>query len=161
MNKFGILLCFLLAFNYSTAALPQIDIDQMYDWFVIVIKGMASSTEYKCANTLIQNKETIVKEIKAAIEEIKNGASVKTALMTHGLKLMGVPGLITNCKVMEIVGNIDKYFKAAYIQQIGYNLVQHSTEIESLIQEIIKSDVEGKLLAVGKMIRTVTGFEVL
>ena len=162
MNKFGILLCFLLAFNYSTAALPEMDVGQIYDYFVVVIKGMASTTEYKCANTLIENKDKIVAEIKAAIEEIKNGANIKSTLISHGIKLMTVPNLLTNCKIMEIVSNIDKYFKAAYIQQVGYNLVQHSTEIESLIQEIIKSDgIEGKLLAVGKMIRIITGFEVL
>ena len=123
---------------------------------------MASTTEYKCANTLIQNKDKIVAEIKAAIEEIKNGANIRSTLISHGIKLMTVPNLLTNCKIMEIVSNIDKYFKAAYIQKVGYNLVQHSTEIESLIQEIIKSDgIEGKLLAVGKIISIVTGFEVL
>ena len=160
MNKFGLLLCFLLAFNYSQAALPEIDIGQIYDYIVVVIKGMTDSSDYKCVNTLTKNKETIVNEIKAAIQEIKNGADIKSTLISHGMKLMTVDGLMTNCKLMDLVMNYSKYLKASYFQQVGYNLVQHSTEIEALIQEIIKSNIEGKLLAVGKIIRIVTGLTV-
>ena len=158
MNKFGILLCFLLTINFSQSTLPEIDMGVVYDIIVALMKGMSETSEAKCANTYASLKDMIVPSLQAIWEDMRKGIDFQTAAMAHPPKDMArLEEIEINChafeKIQEFAG-----FTARGIQQIGYNIIQNSVEIEGLITELIKTpDFEGKIIVFGKILRTATG----
>ena len=65
MNKFGLFLCVLLTINYAQSSVVDgLDINDIYDKFVVISKGMADSTAYKCSANLLKNKQKIISTIE-------------------------------------------------------------------------------------------------
>ncbi len=62
------------------------------------------------------------------------------------------------CHAYETIKEFAGFDKAKGIQQIGYNIIQNSVEIEGLIKELIKTPgFEGKIIVFGKILRAATG----
>ena len=158
MNKFGILLCFL-AISFSQSALPEIDSGVAFDIYVTFMKGMSETSEAKCANTFIKHKDKLAPFLQEVWEDIKKGQTPNEAIMNHASELADISGDIeTNCHAIEKIKDFAGFTKAKGIQQIGYNIIQNSVEIESLIQELLKaSGFEGKIFVVGKIFKVATG----
>ena len=71
MNKLGLFFCFLLANSYTQSAeIDGIDVNELYDKFVIIAKGMTDNTEYKCSNILIKNKNTILLKVEEVVRNL-------------------------------------------------------------------------------------------
>ena len=160
MNKFGILLCFL-AISFSQSAIPELDWDVIYDMQVLIMKGMSETTEYKCANTFASYKSKIVPILKEIWEDVRNGKDFKTAAMEHAHEFTGLDEIQKNCQAMEKIQDFAGFGKAKGIQQIGYNIIQNSVQLENLIQELLKANgFDNKLIVVGKIFRTATGLSI-
>ena len=160
MNKFGILLCFL-AISLSQSILPELDWDLIYDIQVLIMKGMSESTEYKCANTFANYKSKIVPILKEIWEDVRNGKDFKSAAMAHASEFTGLDEIEKNCHAMEKIQDFAGFGKAKGIQQIGFNIIQNSVELENLVKELIKADGRAnKIIVLGKIFRTATGLSI-
>ena len=157
MNKFGILLCFL-AISFSQSAIPELDWGVIFDITVTLVKGMSENEDFKCAKTYESHRDKIVPVLQAIWEDVRNGKDYKSAAMAHASELAGLTDIQENCHVMEKIQDFAGFGKAKGIQQIGYNIIQHSVELEGLLQELWKADgFEGKIFVFGKILRVATG----
>ena len=157
MNKLGILLCFL-AISLSQSAIPELDWDVIYDIQVLIIRGMSETSECKCANTAERYKSKMVPLLQEIWEEVRNGKEFRTAVMEHASEFSEMKDFATNCQAFEKIKDFEGFGKAKGIQQIGYNIIQNSAELENLIHELIKADgFDKKLIVCGKIFSTATG----
>ena len=153
-----ILLCFLIAFTYQ----QDIDIDKIYDKIVIVFKGMASSDEYKCANTLAKSKGAMVEIINNIIKDLKDGKKITDVLMSYIGKIMAIDGFMENCKVIQLGTKIMSLANEKGLKDLGYNIIEHAADIVNYFKQIVQaSTLDDKLLIIGKLISVVIDFQVL
>ena len=158
MNKLGLLLCFLLTFSYSKSEdIDGIDASMVYDQLISVTKGMAQTTEYKCSNTLKNNRDKIFPKFESIIKSLKNENDFLNELFTSAIQLFTVMDP-KDCNLYDIIAKFPNLLKAKGIEDMGKNMIDHASEIEGLINEFKKAtDKEGKLIATGKIIRVITG----
>ena len=158
MNKLGLLLCFLLAFSYSKSEdIDGIDPSMVYDQLISVTKGMAQTNEYKCSNTLKNNRDKIFPKFESIIKSLKNENDFMSELFKSGLSLLTVIEP-KDCNLYDIIAKFPNLLKAEGIKDMGKNMMNHAGEIEGLINEFKKAtDKEGKLIATGKIIKVITG----
>ena len=74
MKKNILLICFLISFHLSI----QITDDELYDYAVIIVRGMANLEKRenaKCANQLVENKAKVLPAVKNIIKLVNEGAS--------------------------------------------------------------------------------------
>ena len=159
MNKLGLFVCFLLAISYAqTEVIDGIDVNELYDKFTIIAKGMAETTEYKCSNTLITHKGTILPVIEDIMKSLKNEQELAGKIVTAGLKLFMIEGLADNCNLGKALEIIPKLLKADGIRSMGQNMIDNAADLENLFKEFTQaSDIEGKNIAIGKIVRKITG----
>ena len=163
MNKLGLFFCFLLAISYvQTQVVDGLDIDVLYDKFVGIAKGMAETTEYKCSNTLQTHKTTIRPVVEDIMKSLGNQQELMGKIVSAGLKLLMIEGLADNCNLGKVLEIIPKITKAEGIRNMGQNMVDYATDIEALFKEFSEAaDAEGKNIAIGKIIRKITGLTFL
>ena len=157
MNKLGILLCFL-AISFSQSAIPEIDMGVVFDIITALIKGMSETSEAKCANTLISHRDRFVPVLQAIWEDVRHGKDFPTASYEHSHELSDLDDVDRNCHAYETINDFAGFTKAKGIQQIGYNIIQNSVEIERLLQELWNApSFEDKIIVFGKILRAATG----
>ena len=74
MKKNILLICFLISFHLSI----QITDDELYDYAVIIFRGMAypeKRENAQCANQLVKRKATVLPRVKNIIKLVNEGAS--------------------------------------------------------------------------------------
>ena len=159
MNKLGLFLCFLLAISYTQSeVIDGLDINELYDKFTIIAKGMAETTEYKCANSLINNKAKILPEVENIMKSLNNEQELMSKLIGAGLKLFMIDGFATDCNLQSIMEIAPKITKAEGIRNMGNNMINNADELETIFKEFTNaSDLDGKLIVIGKIIRKITG----
>ena len=162
MNKFGLLL-FLLAITFTQQIdYSDIDIDAIYDKLIIVAKGFSTTGDYQCSAVLNSKKAEILTIVNNMINEIKNGAKFSSIALKYGLKLMGVDGMSTKCKALDLVTKVLALLDKDGIKETGYRIVNNTGSIYNAIQELKDAaDLDGKLVAAGKIIRYIFGIETL
>ena len=157
MNKFGILLCFL-AISFSQSAIPELDWGVIFDITVALVKGMSENDECKCANAYNSHRDKIVPVLQAVWEDVRNGKDYKTAAMEHAHELGNIDDVNEYCQPYDKIQDFAGFGKAKGIQQIGYNIIQNSVEIEGLLKELWNAKgFEGKIIVFGKILKTATG----
>ena len=159
MNKLGLFFCLLLTISSThSEEIKDFNITKFQDEFIIISKGMAETTEYKCSNTLINHKKTIFPVVKAVIENFNNKEELEKILAAAAFPLMMIPNFIKDCSLDKIINIIPKLRKAEGIKMIGQNMIDNANEIESLYNEFTEAqDLDGQLMAKGKVIRKITG----
>ena len=162
MNKFGLIL-FLLAITFTQQIdYSDIDVNAIYDKFVIVAKGLSTTNDYQCSAVLNSKKAEILVIINNMITELKNGAKFSSVALKYGLKLLGVDGMSTKCKAWELVTKVLALLEKDGIKETGYRIVNNTASIYAAIQEFKDAaDLDGKLVAAGKAIRFILGIETL
>ena len=96
------------------------------------------------------------------ITELKNGAKFSSVALKYGLKLLGVDGMSTKCKAWELVTKVLALLEKDGIKETGYRIVNNTASIYNAIQELKDApDLDGKLVAAGKIIRYIFGIETL
>lgn len=135
MNKFLVVL--LLAFGaVSSFRIREIPVDQIYDAVVALFKGMAETSEYKCAAVLTNNKAQILEIVYAAIDEVKAGTAIETAVQNAALKLMGIDGLVSECNVLAMPAIISKLTTEEGLVEVFQTLIDNIHEVFTYGQKI-------------------------
>ena len=159
MNKFGLFLCFILAIGYAQSSIIDgIDMNDFYEKFIQISKGMSDSNSYKCASTLARHKTKVLEMVEKVVKDVKGGKSLTDALISNAIGLVFLDGFSTDCNVSSIISIAPELLKVKGIQTVGSNLVKNASDIENYIDEFMKAEnLDGKLLAIGKIIRAATG----
>ena len=159
MSKFGLVLL-LLAISFTQQI--ELDISDLYDKFTILVKGLASSENYECSAVLVNKKTEVLKIINDLIAELKNGKKIKEIGLSYALKLLGVDGLGDKCKALDIGIKVMNLMGEQGIKDIGYKFVNQSADIIKIVTDIIDApDLDGKLIAGGKLLKILLGISVL
>ena len=140
MNKFLVVL--LLAFA-SCAKIKEVPVDDIYAAVVALFKGMAETSECKCAAVLTNNKAQILEIVYAAIDEVKAGTPIETAVQNAALKLMGIDGLVSECNVLAMPAIITKITTKDGLVEIFQTLIDNIDEVYSY-GEKIKEGIQNK-----------------
>ena len=130
MNKFFVFLLLALGF-VSSKRLRDIPVDQIYDGVVHLFKGMAETSECKCAAVLTNNKAQILEIVYAAIDEVKAGTPIETAVQNAALKLMGIDGLVSECNVLAMPAIITKFTTKEGLVELFQTLIDNIDEVYS------------------------------
>lgn len=102
MNKYILLLCILLSFHFSIQITDE-DYDKYYDYAVMIFRGMANlenKEDAKCANTLRDNKGTVLPAVKEIITLINEGATSSLDLFSPVTKLLF---LNKDCNLLDLI----------------------------------------------------------
>ena len=135
MSKF--LLVLLLAIvSCKNLGLKEVPVDDIYAAVVALFKGMAEIEEATCAGVLVNQKDKILEIVYAAIDEVKAGTDVSTAIQNAAIKLMGVDGLVSECNVLAMPAIITKVTSKEGLVDIFQTLIDNIDEVYSYGEEI-------------------------
>ena len=152
MNKFAILLCFLLIFNCTHAAEK---FEEYYDYVFNVLKGMSREGEGLCAKVFEENKEKILDILTRLFKEIKDGKSVTSIILGYGLELASVDGFLTNCNAIDLFQSVQKFMSISGIRAIGETVRDNSESIYNIIDKIKHTKgINSKLENLGEFVST-------
>ena len=140
MNKFLVVL--LLAFA-SCAKIKEVPVDDIYAAVVALFKGMAETEQATCSAVLVEHKPEILEIVMAAIDEIKAGTAVETAIQNAAIKLMGVDGLVSECNVLAMPAIINKFTTEEGLVEIFQALIDNIHEVYTYGQQI-KDGIQNK-----------------
>ena len=164
MNKLGLFFCLLLAISSTQSQeIDGYNITELYDQFIIIAKGMAVTNETKCSNTLINHKKTIFPVVKACLENFNNQQELSNILMAAALPIMMIPNIVKDCsldKIIEILPKFSNFTIAQGFKYIGQIMIDRADEFEKIFNEFFESTEtakDGILIAIGKIIRIITG----
>ena len=159
MNKLGLFFCFLLAISYTQSAeIDGIDVNELYDKFIIIARGLADNNEYKCSNILLNNKNKILPRVEDIVRNLKNENGLNNALAGAAAQLGFLSGFVSDCNIVEVISIISTITKADGIKKMGQNMIDNASELENLFKEYTAApDKDGKLMVIGKIVRKITG----
>ncbi len=159
MNKLGLFLCFFLAISYAQSEVVDgIDVDDVYDKFVIIARGLADSNEYKCSNQLSNNRNTILPRVVELIKNLKDKDAIRGALTGFAFQLILIDGIFDDCNIWDTISKLLSIMTASGISNMGQNMKDNASELEGLIKELTEANNQDtRLLVIGKIIRKITG----
>ena len=134
MNKFFVLLLALTA--VSSFKLKEVPVDDIYAAVVALFKGMAETEEATCSQVLVNQKPKILEIVYAAIDEVKAGTAIETAIQNAAIKLMGVDGLVSECNVLAMPAIITKVTSKDGLVDIFQALIDNIDEVYSYGEDI-------------------------
>ena len=135
MSKF--LLVLLLAIvSCKNLRLKEVPVDDIYAAVVALFKGMAETEEATCAGVLVNQKDKILEIVYAAIDEVKAGTEVGTAVQNAVIKLMGVDGLVSECNVLAMPAIITKVTSKEGLVDIFQTLIDNIDQVYSYGENI-------------------------
>ena len=162
MNKFFVLLLALTA--VSSFRLKEVPVDDIYAAVVALFKGMAETEEATCSQVLVNQKPKILEIVYAAIDEVKAGAEIETAIQNAAIKLMGVDGLVSECNVLAMPALINKFTTEDGLIEIFQTLIDNIHEVYSYGEQIrdgIKNkDYNAAAEALGHILSIALDFQV-
>ena len=163
MNKF--LLVLLLAIvSCKNLRLKEVPVDDIYAAVVALFKGMAETEEASCAGVLVNQKDKILEIVYAAIDEVKAGTEVGTAVQNAVIKLMGVDGLVSECNVLAMPAIITKVTSKEGLVDIFQTLIDNIDDVFSYGEDIKAafdvSDYNAAAEALGHILAIALDFQV-
>ena len=160
MNKFFVV---FLLFLVSVKAQDTTE-DTIYAAVVALFKGMAETEEAKCSAVLENQKEKILEIVHAAIDEVKAGTAVETAIQNAAMKLMGVDGLVSECNVLAMPAIINKFTDKTELVGVFQTLIDNIDEVFAYgenIRDCIKNkDYNGAAENAGHILSIALDFQV-
>ena len=141
MNKFFVLLLALTA--VSSFKLKEVPVDDIYAAVVALFKGMAETEEATCSQVLVNQKPKILEIVYAAIDEVKAGTEIETAIQNAAIKLMGVDGLVSECNDLAMPAIITKVTSKDGLVDIFQALIDNIDDVYSY-GESIKAAFDAK-----------------
>ena len=162
MNKFFVLLLALTA--VSSFKLKEVPVDDIYAAVVALFKGMAETEEATCSQVLVNQKPKILEIVYAAIDEVKAGTAIETAIQNAAIKLMGVDGLVSECNVLAMPGIITKFTTEDGLVEIFQTLIDNIHEVftygEQIRDGIKNKDYNAAAEALGHILAIALDFHV-
>ena len=142
MNKF--LVVFLLAIvSVESCKLKEVPVDDIYAAVVALFKGLAETDAATCSQVLVNQKPKILEIVYAAIDEVKAGTPVETAVQNAAMKLMAVDGFVSECNVLAMPAIITKFTTEDGLVEIFQALIDNIHEVYSYGQKI-KDGIQNK-----------------
>ena len=135
MNKFLIVLLLAIV-SCKGLRLKEVPVDDIYAAVVALFKGMAETEEATCAGVLVNQKDKILEIVYAAIDEVKAGTEVGTAVQNAVIKLMGVDGLVSECNVLAMPAIITKVTSKEGLVDIFQTLIDNIDDVFSYGEDI-------------------------
>ena len=161
MNKFVLLLCFLLFLNYSKCEeTPNYEL--YYDYLVKVLQGLCPNAEAECAAIFINRKSQLLPIFTNIITDFKNGEETSNIITKYVLKLMAIDGnLLTKCNIVNLYSVMRIFDSVESIQSLGTRISQRSQQILTNINNFRSVEgLENKLFYVGRILSLVLDFNV-
>ena len=142
MNKF--LVVFLLGMvSVESCKLKEVPVDDIYAAVVALFKGLAETDAATCSQVLVNQKAKILEIVYAAIDEIKAGTAVETAIQNAAMKLTSVDGLVSECNVLAMPAIINKFTTEDGLVEIFQALIDNIHEVYTYGQKI-KDGIQNK-----------------
>ena len=135
MNKFLLVLLFVFV-SCKNLKLKEVPVDDIYAAVIALFRGMAETEEATCAGVLENHKNEILEIVYAAIDEVKAGTEVSTAVQNAVIKLMGVDGLVSECNVLAMPAIITKVTSKEGLVDIFQTLIDNIDEVYSHGEDI-------------------------
>ena len=155
MNKF-LLVCALIVLT------QQITVEEVYDDAIYFFKGFASTTDYKCYNTLVTKKTDVIKILNQIVDDIKNGKSIMDAFKAHALQFLLIYKFSENCNLTGLLAKVMNMLNEKGVKDIGYNIINNNSDIYTLLQEIYENkELKVRAEDAGKLLRIISGLNVL
>ena len=163
MNKFLIVLLLAIV-SCKGLRLKEVPVDDIYAAVVALFKGMAETEEATCAGVLVNQKDKILEIVYAAIDEVKAGTEVGTAVQNAVIKLMGVDGLVSECNVLAMPAIITKVTSKEGLVDIFQTLIDNIDDVFSYGEDIKAafdvSDYNAAAEALGHILAIALDFQV-
>ena len=160
MNKFGFLLCLILAVSFTKQ--EDIDASYIYDRAAKFMIGFASDeSQHLCSNSLTQKKDQVLPIFLNVIDSLKNGADVTVTLIGMAARLSQHQDVLNNCKIISLGLQALGFLQANKIRDVGYVMVEQASQIESLLTQIKNaSNIDDKAIIFGRLVKLLTGLNV-
>lgn len=164
MNKFIILLLFIIFFNHSNSQeISDEKLDQIYDKVIFVLKGMSQNEKNQCFQVFMNNKQKLINLIKSIINEYEKGDKdfISKILLNYGVPFFLIDNVGSKCNLINIQKAWDRLTTEYGIKEIG-KAISNNSEVISNNTQIVKNDEksENKFIALGKIISIILDFYV-
>ena len=107
---------------------------------------------------------SFIEIVYAAIDEIKAGTEVETAIQNAAIKLMGVDGLVSECNVLAMPAIINKFSTEEGLIEIFQTLIDNIHEVytygEQIRDGIKNKDYNAAAEAAGHILSIALDFKV-
>ena len=120
----------------SSFKLKEVPVDDIYAAVVALFRGLAETEEATCAGVLVDQKPKILEIVYAAIDEVKAGADLQTALQNAAIKLMGVDGLVSECNVLAMPALVNKFTTEDGLVELFQTCIDNIHEIFTFGEQI-------------------------
>ena len=162
MNKFSLFFLILLIINFSQNEEFNINIENIYDSIVYVLRGISKTEKYLCANIFVQNKPKMIQSITYLIEEFKISQDFSNLIAGLGVEIIGIDNSLTECRLLNIISVLNCFFSKEGIKEMGERISNNSKTIVNLVN-ITKNNtgLPDKLINLGKILKIILDFYVL
>ena len=163
MNKFLIVLLLAIV-SCKGLRLKEVPVDDIYNAVVALFRGMAETEEATCSDVLVKQKDKVLEIVYAAIDEVKAGTDVSTALQNALIKLLGVDGFVSECNVLAMPAIITKVTSKEGLVDIFQTLIDNIDDVFSYGEDIKAafdvSDYNAVAEALGHILAIALDFQV-
>ena len=162
MNKFVVLLCIFLAFNFTKSEeMTDEALEKIYGYIVSILKGMSSTEQRQCAGVFINNKDRLKPILGQIIADVKNGDSISIIISRYLTSLLVIDNIGSKCNLLSILRFIGIFDNANGIREIGNNIVNSADDILLSVGDIQNGETtDDKLIGIGRIIAIVLNFYV-
>ena len=144
--------------------MKEVPVDDIYAAVVALFKGMAETEEAICSQVLVNQKPKILEIVYTAIDEIKAGTEVETAIQNAAIKLMGVDRLVSECNVLAMPSIINKFSTEEGLIEIFQTFIDNIHEVytygEQIRDGIKNKDYNAAAEAAGHILSIALDFQV-
>ena len=159
MNKFALLLCFLLIANISAEEKDMVE--RIYNIVINILKGMSEKGDNSCANIFVNKKGEIFPIFKELVNEVKSGKSLSEVVSSYGLRLLAVEDLAVNCKAFALFELFTKMTSKEGIKDIGASIQSHAGDISNYFSQMkATKEIEKKVIIAGKIFAKIFNLQV-
>ena len=164
MTKLQIITIITLLTLSSSKFLVENSESPSSDIFEGILTGLTKGTNYKCKTDLLKGGSKITNIINELIEEIKSGKDIVTSVTSAISKLSSVSGLLTHCRLLNIVSScssiITENGRKKIVERIYNNQKHLINDMNALIESVSKKDYINAGKVIGDGIKIVFDFYV-
>ena len=157
---------FLLVFIFLTLNLSKESdvtdalIDSVYDYLPSIIKGISSSNSTRCSKVFLNNKPRLLPLLKDVLADLENGATIFELGINYSFRVLGINGLLSDCKLYDLALLLDDIDSVNGIKKIGKAFQDYNKKLYDLERSIKNvKDLDDRLYYFGKIIYRIINFE--
>ena len=160
MNKFSLLLCFLLIVDISAEEKDMVD--RIYNITINLLKGMAEKKEdHRCAKEFVTKKDQIFPIFKELIGEVKSGKSLSGVVTAYGFRLLAIEDMAESCKAFSLFELFSKVTSKEGIKDIGASIEKNAEKISNYFSKMkATKGLENKVEIAGNIFALILNFNV-